>query len=98
MKYVVVISALLTVASGAIAQDTPPVAPPGGGMPSPEQIVAMMDANKDGLIGKAEAQGPLAQHFDFVDADKDGTISLAELKVAMTAMRPPEPAQGEAVQ
>jgi hypothetical protein len=29
-----------------------------------------------------------------IDTDKDDKISMAELKTAMEAMRPPEPAQG----
>jgi EF hand len=88
-------AAALTIASATIAQDAPPPGPPGGGMPSPEQIFGFMDANKDGFIAKDEAQGPMVQHFDAIDADKDAKISLVELKTAMAAMRPPEPPQGE---
>jgi Ca2+-binding EF-hand superfamily protein len=82
----------LMIASSALAQNAPP---PGAGIPSPEQIFAFMDANKDGFIAKDEAKGPMAQHFDHVDGDKDGKISTDELKTAMAAMRPPEPPQGE---
>jgi Ca2+-binding EF-hand superfamily protein len=78
-------------ASSAMAQNAPP---PGAGMPSPEQIFAFMDANKDGFIAKDEAKGPMAQHFDHVDGDKDGKISVDELKTVMAAMRPPEPPKG----
>jgi hypothetical protein len=63
---------------------------PEGGMPSPEQIIGFLDANQDGFIAKDEAQGPLVQYFDVVDTDKDSKVSLAELKTAMEAMRPPE--------
>ncbi len=95
MKSSLALFAALTLASGASAQqDGPPPMAPGGGMRSPEQIVALMDANQDGFIAKDEAKGPLVQHFDFVDADKDAKISLAELKTAMAAMRPPEAEQG----
>jgi Ca2+-binding EF-hand superfamily protein len=65
--------------------------PAAGGMPSPEQIIGFLDANQDGFVARDEAQGPLAQHFDFVDADKDAKISLDELKTAMAAMQPPAP-------
>lgn len=82
----------LMLVSSALAQNAPPS---GAGMPSPEQIFAFMDANKDGFIAKDEAKGPMAQHFDHVDGDKDGKISVEELKTAMAAMRPPEPPQGE---
>ena len=92
MKKSLAILAALTLASAATAQQG---SPPPGGMPSPEQIFAFMDANKDGFIAKDEAKGPMVQHFDAIDADKDGKIALAELKTAMEAMRPPEPPQGE---
>ncbi len=96
MKKSLAVFAVLTFTSAAMAQqDSPPPMPPGGGMPSPEQIFGFLDADKDGFIAKSEAQGPLAQHFDHVDADKDAKISLVELKTAMAAMRPPEPPQGE---
>jgi EF hand len=88
--------AALAFASTAIAQDdSPPQMPRGGGMPSPDQIFAFMDANKDGFIAKDEAKGPMVQHFEHLDGDKDGKISPDELKNAMAAMRPPEPPQGE---
>lgn len=93
-KSLALIAALL-LAPAAIAQnDTPPL-PHGGGMPSPEQIFGFMDANQDGFIAKDEARGPMVQHFDAIDADKDARVSLAELKTAMEAMRPPEPPMGE---
>jgi hypothetical protein len=96
MKKSLAILAALTLASAATAQqDSPPPMAPGGGMPSPEQIFAFMDANKDGFIAKEEAKGPLAQNFDYVDGDKDGKISSDELKTVMAAMRPPQPPQGE---
>jgi Ca2+-binding EF-hand superfamily protein len=94
LKTSATIAAFLLSTAG-IAQDAPPSPPRDGGMPSPEQIFAFMDANKDGFIAKDEAQGPMAQHFDHVDGDKDGKISSDELKAALAAMRPPEPPQGE---
>ena len=96
MKKSIAIFAVLAFSSAAMAQqDSPPPMPPGGGMPSPEQIVGFMDADKDGFIAKDEAKGPMVQHFDAIDTDKDAKISLAELKTAMEAMRPPEPTQAE---
>ena len=49
------------------------------GPPSPEKILADMDANKDGKISKDEARGPLAGDFERLDADKDGALTVAEL-------------------
>ncbi|MVZ96402.1 EF-hand domain-containing protein [Sphingorhabdus sp. IMCC26285] len=90
----IAIGASLFCATATFAQQPP--APPAGGMPGPEQIFAFLDADKDGFIAKNEAQGPMVQHFDFIDSDKDGKISVAELKTAMEAMRPPEPPKGDA--
>ena len=96
LKTITAASLLLMLSSAVSAQDdTPPPTPRGGGMPSPDQIFALMDANKDGFIAKEEAKGPMAQHFDHLDADKDGKISAIELKTAMSAMRPPEAPQGQ---
>jgi hypothetical protein len=92
LKSFAVLSALL-LSPAVMAQDAPPP-PPSGGVPQPEQIFAFLDANKDGFIAKDEAQGPLVQYFSNIDTDKDDKISMAELKTAMDAMRPPEPAQG----
>ena len=94
MLKTVAVVAVLLLSPAVMAQDAPPP-PPSGGMPQPEQIFAFMDANKDGFIAKDEAQGPMVQYFGNIDADKDEKITLDELKTAMAAMRPPEPAQGE---
>ena len=93
LKTLTALSALL-LSPAVMAQDAPPPPPPSGGMPQPEQIFGFLDANKDGFIAKDEAQGPLVQYFANIDADKDDKISLVELKTAMDAKRPPEPAVG----
>lgn len=95
LKSIAIPTALILAPAAIAQQDAPLPMAPGGGMPSPEQIFAFMDANKDGFIAKDEAKGPMAQHFDHLDADKDGKIALPELKTAMSAMRPPEPPQGQ---
>jgi hypothetical protein len=90
LKSFAVLSALL-LSPAVMAQDAPP---PSGGVPQPEQIFAFLDADKDNFIARNEAQGPLVDYFAIIDADKDEKISMAELKAAIAAMRPPEPAQG----
>lgn len=90
----IAVGASILCATVAFAQQPPQ--PPAGGMPSIEQIFGFLDADKDGFIAKEEARGPMAQHFEHIDADKDGKISPVELKTAMQAMRPPEPANDEA--
>jgi hypothetical protein len=53
---------------------------PKGMPPSPEEIMAKLDTNKDGKISREEAQGPLANDFDKIDSNKDNYITLDELK------------------
>ena len=48
-----------------------------------------MDINKDGLLTKAEAKGPILKDFDKIDLDKDGIISREEFDKA------PKPKKGE---
>jgi hypothetical protein len=75
MKKVILITAAATIfAAPAIAQDQ---------MPSAEQIMGFLDADKNGFIEKSEAQGPMVEYFDMIDGDKDAKISAAELQTAM---------------
>jgi EF hand len=78
MKKLALISAaaIAVLASPAIAQDQ---------MPTTEQIMGFLDANKDGFIDKTEAKGQMADYFDFIDADKDAKVSPAELQTASDA-------------
>jgi Ca2+-binding EF-hand superfamily protein len=49
-----------------------------------DQILARMDANKDGKISRDEARGNIAQSFNMLDTNKDGFLDRAELRVAAT--------------
>lgn len=62
--------------------------PEKGDRPQLTQLIAEMDANKDGKLAKAEVKGPLANDFDKIDADKDGFLTEAELQ-KMEASPPP---------
>jgi RND family efflux transporter MFP subunit len=61
-----VAATLLGLSSGALAQELPGRA-------------AALDANKNGVIDRDEARGPLASNFDTIDRDKSGGIDGAEL-------------------
>jgi hypothetical protein len=52
----------------------------GGGRPNFEELLKMMDTNKDNKISKKEAKGPLSDDFDKVDKNKDGFLSKEELE------------------
>ena len=67
-------AAIATLAAPVTAQDQ---------MPSAEQIMGFLDANKDGFVDKSEAKGPMVEYFEMMDADKDAKISPLELKTAM---------------
>ena len=63
---VLAVLVLVGLGSGAVAQELP-------------ERVAGMDANKNGVIDRDEARGPLASNFDAMDRDKSGGIDGAEL-------------------
>ena len=50
-----------------------------GGPPSPDQILARMDKDKNQKVSKAEAHGPLKRDFDRLDKDEDGFLTKEEL-------------------
>ena len=47
------------------------------------------DANKNGLIERSEAGGPLAANFDEIDCDKNGGLDGAEIPVSYTHLTLP---------
>lgn len=49
--------------------------------------MAMIDANKDGVVTKAEFQARALEKFDRLDANKDGTITAAERQAMRDAMK-----------
>ena len=51
-----------------------------GKRPTPKQLIAHMDANKDGKLSKIEVKGPIKNDFAKIDKNKDGFITLAEIK------------------
>lgn len=60
----------------------------GGMMGGPGMMMLhMADANKDGVVTKAEYDTAVKAHFDKVDTNHDGKISKEERKAARDAMR-----------
>ncbi|MBB4640665.1 EF-hand domain-containing protein [Rhizorhapis suberifaciens] len=49
--------------------------------------MAMTDANKDGVVTKAEFQANALEMFDRSDANKDGTVTQAERQAARQSMK-----------
>ncbi|MEC7490984.1 MAG: hypothetical protein VYA17_15505 [Pseudomonadota bacterium] len=49
-----------------------------------------MDKNKNGLIERNEAGGPLKGAFDFIDCDKSGTLTGCEIKGFFTGQDCPK--------
>jgi Ca2+-binding EF-hand superfamily protein len=50
--------------------------------PSTEELIKMMDSNKDGKLSVKEVKGPLKDDFSKIDTNKDGFITKAELDKA----------------
>ena len=55
-----------------------------------------MDANKNGLVDRDEAQGPLAANFDDIDCDKNGGLDGAEIPAFFQGTGCPKPAPNAA--
>ena len=67
-----------------------PDRPSGGrgfGQLTPEKVMTMLDANKDGKLTKEELPGRIAERFDFVDQDHDGALSQKELETLLNFIR-----------
>jgi len=82
MKIALLAAAAMAVAAPAMAADGPPP-----GM-TPESVVAMSDANKDGAVTKDETERWPAGTFDRADANKDGKVTVDELKADWAANYP----------
>ena len=52
----------------------------GGGRPSFEELLQMMDTNNDKKISKNEAKGPLNEILSRIDANNDGFLSKDEFE------------------
>jgi hypothetical protein len=73
-----------TTESAPSQQQQPPPQNGGNGQrrqpPAFTDVLAKLDADKDGKISKTEAQGPLKNHFSRIDTDGDGFITAEEFK------------------
>ena len=47
---------------------------------SADELIKLMDVDKDGKLSKSEVKGPLSEDFAKVDADSDGFITKEELE------------------
>ncbi|NML96049.1 EF-hand domain-containing protein [Novosphingobium olei] len=61
---------------------------PGGDMMGGPMVAMMADANKDGVVTRAEYDAAVKAHFDKVDTNHDGKITREERRAAFQAMRP----------
>lgn len=58
-----------------------------GGQPNVKQLIAQMDADKDGKLSVSEVKGPLKNDFSKIDTDEDGFLSEKELENAPKPQR-----------
>ncbi|WP_397363148.1 EF-hand domain-containing protein [Olleya sp. R77988] len=58
-----------------------------GERPDASQMLAEMDANKDGKLSKDEVKGPLQDQFSKIDTNDDDFISKEELENAPKPQR-----------
>lgn len=81
---IIALALAATVMAGgtAIAQDAPPAPPP-----PPPGLFLHADANKDGVVTRAELTADIDGRFAKVDTNKDGKIDPNERFAARKAMR-----------
>jgi hypothetical protein len=60
----------------------------GGGRGGGFGMLARADANKDGVVTKAEAEDQARKRFATMDADHDGTVTREEMMAARDRFRP----------
>lgn len=77
------VGTLLASGASALAQ-TPPVAP---APPTGHRFFDEMDANKDGVVTRAEVSANIDKRFALLDADHNGTISQAERQAGRNKVR-----------
>ena len=56
------------------------VAPPVQARTTPQQIIAALDANKDGKVSLQEYQAPPLANFNKLDANHDGVVTPQEIQ------------------
>ncbi|MGF7148654.1 hypothetical protein FHS96_002282 [Sphingomonas zeicaulis] len=61
------------------------------GRGGPGGMMMHADANKDGVITKAEFQAPMIAMFDKLDTDKNGVVTKAEREAARATWKSREP-------
>lgn len=57
------------------------------GYPEPEEIIANLDNNGNGMVDRAEAVDQLADRFDSIDKDRNNALDLKELERALRLAR-----------
>lgn len=80
MTFRIIALVVLLTAGAAWAQQTRPGAAPDSSAPKAEKQVKRLygDANKDGVLTRAEYLDHAAKRFDDIDADADGGITAEE--------------------
>lgn len=74
-----------TLMTGGQAMAQPPTdGPPPG--PGGHPLFALLDANKDGTVTRAEATAAIERHFDMMDTDHNGIVTAAERRAEHARM------------
>ena len=73
---------IFTAASCKTAKVADAANPQQRGQPSATEIIAQMDANRDGKLSKEEAKGPLLTDFSKIDSNSDGFLTKTEIEAA----------------
>jgi hypothetical protein len=94
-RTVVLLAAIMaTSAMGSLAADAPSSKTVDAGLRATEQLLLLMDTDKNGKVSKEEFLNFMAKEFDRLDTSKDGVLDVNELKGLLPSLSHPTKGPG----
>ena len=94
-RTVVLLAAVIaTAAMGSFAADAPGSKTVDAGLRATEQLLLLMDTEKNGKVSKEEFLNFMAKEFDRLDTSKDGVLDVNELKGLLPSLSHPTKGPG----
>jgi len=87
-KPALIVAFVALVAPGCAGQQTAPPTPLQQGYYNVEQLLELMDRDKDGTVSRAEFMKFMGEEFDQLDVNKDGKLDVNELTALRLGPRP----------
>ena len=94
-RTVVLLAAVIaTAAMGSFAADAPGSKTVDAGLRATEQLLLLMDTEKNGKVAKEEFLNFMAKEFDRLDTSKDGVLDVNELNGLLPSLGHPTKGPG----